>query len=118
MANTLYLAKVSNIAGAYTKMNKSKEKLINVHIKDVKTIYFKACADGLFYTNLNDPTMITNPTNVYLNAYYYLSMVKKTEFFTNSEIEGAQKVRKLQQHLYWPGTSNFKTYLQEGMIRN
>ena len=37
-----------------------------------KIIHFKVCAQGLFYTNLNDPTMITNPTNVSLNAYYYL----------------------------------------------
>ena len=39
--------------------------------------------------------MITNPTNVSLNAYSYLSTVKQhSDFFTDSEIEGAQKVRK------------------------
>ena len=58
-------------------MDTSKEKLIKVHIKDGKIIHFKSCAEGILYTNLNDPTMITNPTNVSLNAYYYLSRVKQ-----------------------------------------
>ena len=39
--------------------------------------------------------MITNPANVSINAYSQLSTVKKTMFFTDSEVEGAQKVRKL-----------------------
>ena len=43
---------------------------------------------------------------------------KKSEFFTDSDIERAQKVRKLQQHIYWQGTSKFKNSLQEGMICN
>ena len=46
-------------------------------------------------------------------------MVKQNSIIkTYSKIEGAQKVQKLQQHLYWPGMSKFETYLREGMIRN
>ena len=56
-------------------MDMSKGKLINVHIEDSKIIHFKSCAEGLFYININDPTMITNPTNFYLNAYSYLYTV-------------------------------------------
>ena len=90
-----------------------------MHIKDGKIICFKKCAEGIFYTNLNEPNMITDTTNVSLNAYYYLSMVKQNlELFTGSETEGAQKVLKLKQHLYCLGTSKFNTYLQEGMICN
>ena len=62
-------------------MDTSEEKLINVHIEDGKTINFKACAQGLLYTNINDPTMITNTTNVYLNVYYYPSMEKQNSDF-------------------------------------
>ena len=62
-------------------MDTCKEKVINVHIKDGKIIPFKACAEVIFYTNLNDHTMITNPTNAYLNAYSYLSTVLKTRNF-------------------------------------
>ena len=70
-------------------MDMFKEKLINVHIKDGKIIHFKSFAEGIFCTNLNDPTIITNPTNVYFNAYSYLSTVKKNRVFNDSEIKGA-----------------------------
>ena len=76
MANILYFAAVTNIAGVHIKMDMSKEKVINVHIEYGKIIHFKACTEGLFYTNINDPTMITNPTNVSLNTY----SVKKSGF--------------------------------------
>ena len=36
-------------------MDTSKEKFINVHIKGGKNIHFKACAEGIFYTNLDNP---------------------------------------------------------------
>ena len=77
----------------YINIDTSKGKVINVHVEDRKIIHFKSCAEGHLYTNLNYPTMITNTTNVSLNAHSYLSMVKqKFGFFTDSEVEGAQKV--------------------------
>ena len=81
MANILYFAEAANIKGVYINTETSKEKLINVHIKYRKIIHFKACVEGIFCTNLDDHIMITNPTNVSLNAYYYLSMVKKGNFY-------------------------------------
>ena len=73
MTNILYFVKVSNISGMHIKMDTSKKKIINVHIKYGKIIHFKSCAEeGLFYTNLDDPIMITNPTNVSVDAYSYL----------------------------------------------
>ena len=70
-----------NIAGVHINMETSKEKVINVHIKDGKTIYFKAFAEGLFYTNINDPTMITYNINVSFNTYSYLSTIEKNSEF-------------------------------------
>ena len=96
MKNILFFAKIANIAEVHIKMETSMEKLINVHTEDGKTINLKAYVEGLLYTNLNDPDMITNPTNFPLNAYPYLSTVKKLRFFTDSEIKGAQKVQKLE----------------------
>ena len=93
MPNILYFAEASKIAGVHINMETSREKVINVHIEDGKIIHFKACSEGIFYTNLNNPTMITNPNNVSLNAYYYLS-TKKTQIFTDYKIEGAQRVWK------------------------
>ena len=48
MVNILSFAEVDKIAGVHIKMDMSKEKLINVHIKDGKIIHFKACEEGHF----------------------------------------------------------------------
>ena len=44
--------------------------------------------------------MITDPTTFSINAYCYISTVKQNSIFTDYEIEGAQKVQKLQQYIY------------------
>ena len=71
MANILSFVEVVNIAVGHTKIDISKEKVINVHIK-YQLPPLKECAQGLFYTNIDYPSMITNPTSVSGNAYYYL----------------------------------------------
>ena len=80
----------------HIKIYTSKGGVINVHIKDSKIFHLKSCSEGLFYTNINDPTMITNTNNFSHNSYSYISTVKQNlEFFTGSLIEGAQKVLNL-----------------------
>ena len=95
MAKILSFAEAANITGVYINMKTSKEKVINVHIKDRKIIHFKACVEDIFYTNINDLNIITNPTTFSPNTYSYISMVKKSEFFTDFEVEGARKIREL-----------------------
>ena len=43
MENTQYFSEASNIARVHINIDTSKEKVINVHIKDRKNIHFKAC---------------------------------------------------------------------------
>ena len=81
MADILSFAEVTNIAGVHIKINMSKGKVINMHIENRKIINFKAFAGDFFYTNLNDPTMITTPDNFSLNAYSYLYTVKQDSVF-------------------------------------
>ena len=81
MENTLSFEEVAKIVGVHIKMDTSKEKVINVHIKNGKFIHFKACAESLFYTNRYYPSIITHPTYVSDNSYSYLSNVLKTLFF-------------------------------------
>ena len=81
MVNIFYFVEVANILGVQINMEKSKEKVINVHIKYGKIVHYKACAEGLFYTNINYPTMTTNTTNVSLNSYSYISTVKQNSYF-------------------------------------
>ena len=52
-----------------------------------KSFLFKECAEGLFYTNLNDPAIITSTTNVYPNSYSYLSTVKNRHFLLILELK-------------------------------
>ena len=75
MVIILYFVEFAKIAVVPIKMDTSKEKVINVQIEDGKIINFKAFAEGLFYTNLNDPTKITNYTNIYLDTYSYISTI-------------------------------------------
>ena len=77
MANILSFIEVTNITGVHIKMDIPKEKVINFHIQDGQNFHFKACASGIFYTNLDEPSMIINPTNVFINVYYFLSTVKQ-----------------------------------------
>ena len=81
MENVPSFAEVSNIAGVYINMDTSKENVINVHIQDGRIIHFKAFVEVLFYTNLYDPSMITNPTNFSGNTYYLLSTGFKNSNF-------------------------------------
>ena len=49
-------------------MKTSRIKVINAHIKDRNIIRFKACAEGPFCKNLDEPSNITNPNNVSVNT--------------------------------------------------
>ena len=61
MANILSFEEVANISGVHINMDTSKEKFINVHMQDRQSLHFRACAEGMFYTNLDDTSMVKNP---------------------------------------------------------
>ena len=95
VANILSFVEVAYIAGVHINMDTSEEKVINIHMQDKHIIHFIACAEGLFYTNLDDPSMVTNTINTSVNPYYFLSIVKQnSEFFTDSEVGGARNFDK------------------------
>ena len=58
MEKTQYFSEASNIARLHINIDTSKEKVINVHIKDRTFIHFKACAEVFFQKNIDDPSMI------------------------------------------------------------
>ena len=65
VSNILFF-KIAKIAGVHINMDTSEETFINVHIKDGKIIRSKACVEVIFYKNLDEPSMITNPTIFFL----------------------------------------------------
>ena len=54
MRNILSFEEVANITGVNINMDTSKEKVINVHIKDGTFIHLKAYAEDLLHTNLDE----------------------------------------------------------------
>ena len=71
VANILSFAEVSNIEGVHIKMDTSKEKIINVHMQYRRIIHFRAFEEGIFYTNLDDLSMVTNHINTSINPYSF-----------------------------------------------
>ena len=63
VANILSFAEVSNIEGVHINMDTSNENIINGHMQDMCIIHFRVCAEGLFFTNLDDPSIFTNIIN-------------------------------------------------------
>ena len=115
----LSFSEVFNISVVHINMDTSKEKVINVNIKDRKIIHFKACAKGLFCTNLNDPTMITNPTDVSLKAHSYLSMVKQNlESLLILKIKRRAESSKVTATSSLDSNVHFKTYLKKEIYTN
>ena len=82
VANILSFVEVAYIAGVHINMDTSKEKVINIHMQYKHIIHFIACAEGLFYTNLDDPSMVTNTINTSVKPYYFLSIVKQNSGFS------------------------------------
>ena len=80
-----------------------------MHIKEGKIIHFKACVEGLLYTNLDDPTMITNPTNVSFNAYSYLYAVKQNSIYL--------LILKLKEHKRFENYGNIFTGKERQNLR-
>ena len=118
IVNILSFVEVANIAGVHINMDTSKEIVIKVHMQDRCILHFRVCKEGLFYTNLDDYGMVTNPTNTYVNPYFFLSTVKQnSEFFTDSEVEEARKSQNCS-NIYTGQEHLFKSYLQKGMMRN
>ena len=109
MANILSFLEFAKIVGVHINMDTYKEKLINVHIKDGKILYFKSCAERLFYTNIKDPTIITSPNNVYLNAYSYLYTVKQNSDFL--------LILKFKKHTKLESYNNILTGVERQILR-
>ena len=63
-------------------------------MQDRQILHFRVCVEGLFYKNLDDSSMVTNPINTSVNPYSFLYTVKQnSELFTDSEVEGERKIQ-------------------------
>ena len=101
MENILSFAEVVNITGVHIKIDTSKEKVINVHMQDRSIFHFRACAGGMFYKNLDDPSLVTNPIITSVNSYSFLSTVKQNSDFS--------LILKLKEQEKFDNCSNIST---------
>ena len=81
MVNIPYFAEVANIVGVHINMDTSNEKSHQYSHQIRKKNHFKACAEDIFYINLDEQIMITNNNYVSVNTYSYLSIVKQSYDF-------------------------------------
>ena len=77
---------------------------------------FKPCQDGLYYldsTKINIAQLLPNQN------FNLLSTVQANkEYYSKSEIQGANNACILQEQLAWPGTQTLKSYIKQSLINN
>ena len=81
MEKILYSTEVASISGNAIQYGHFRGKSHQCSHQRRFPPPFKACAEGIFCTNLDDISMITYPTNFSLNTYTYLSTVKQKSNF-------------------------------------
>ena len=137
LANIHSLKHVTDLPGVSVSMNTIKDPNIFVHLPNGNVIKFQQYSSGLYYHDVYDGIMTSEPmtretktseeeistNNINDEVIVYPTTLLNTvaencKFYTRKEIEGAKKARKLQQVLGWPGTSTFKSYLNNNLITN
>ena len=112
MANIVTIKDVASIPGVNIIMDSRKECAIIVEYNN-NILKFQKCRDGFYYYDT------ANKFISHVNSYSFLSTVKdKNESFSTSEIQGADKVRKVQQEIGWPSTSHFKDVVSKPLLCN
>jgi hypothetical protein len=115
LANILSLKDVASIPGIRITMDTEVERAIHVHVDDNKVLKFNECDDGLYYYDVST----SNFTKPLVNNYSFLSTVTSNKrFFTAREVQGADKARKLQEYIGWPGDSTFKDIIKNNQVTN
>ena len=106
MANILVIKYVDEIPGLHISMYSRKDRAIIVEYNN-QIIKFRGCFDGLYYYDASNEFLS------HVNYYYFLSTVKyNKDHFSNSEIQGADEVRKSQQELFGQALLTSRTYYQ------
>ena len=124
IANVLSLSVVAKIPGCRIIMDTDVSKTITVFMNDGSTSYkFEECSDGLYYydtsvehneinNSVNDYFAIT-PINLFIN-----SVDNNKKMFSKKQINRATAARKLQHVLGWPSTEQYKSYVNNNMLKN
>ena len=121
LANILSLSDVANLSGARVTMDTSQARAITLHYNNKKFL-FQECQDGLYYYDTNhnhSNTQFLNYSQTSPSSPVFIQSVANNKLrYTHSQIEGADRARKLQAAIGWPSTPFFKHIVQNNLIRN
>ena len=101
-------------------MESEVEKAMLVHVSKDKAYKFRECGQGLYFLDVHHPdTVNLKITKSNVNEYSFLNTVATNkEYFTRTEIKGADCARELQQTLGWPSDQALISSVQNNLIMN
>jgi len=115
IANILALADIAR--NFRVTMDTGQEHSMTIHFGHDQEMKFKQCQEGLYRYFFH--TSAANKNNYLVNAYSFLSTVKKNKaYFHRTEVEGADTARDLQGQLAWPSDQKYKNIVKGNQLRN
>ena len=127
MANIICMKTITNIPGARVRMDSITSTSFILELISGKTYKFKQYRNGLYYLDINE---VINNSNATINEdtnksnatslnYTFLQTVDNNKkYFSNAEINRADKSRYYQEYLFYPSTSTMKQYVNGNQINN
>ena len=116
MATILSLKTVSAIPGARLHLDTATSTDITLTLSDGSIFIFKKSNNGLYFYDTSVDLYKPKPV---LHNYSFLQTVTENKtYFSRQEIKGADTSRKLQEYLYYPGTTTYKDYVSNSQINN
>ena len=116
MATILSFKEVADIDGVNIRYNFQSRCFIVTH-KSSDFIFWE-WSNGIYAMDTKNNTLLTTPpaTCTRLNMLHTVAQNKLV--YTRKEVQAAEKARKLQEIIGWPGTSTFKEYISLNSINN
>ena len=119
MANIISLFDLINVPGVIITMDTRKDSGFNVTFGD-KLYQFTPFENGLYYFDTRTgPRSVCDKTKSDVSTYSLLQTVNDNkQFYTASEIKGAETARLQQEELGWPSATFYKHIIKENLLTN
>ena len=116
IANILSLSDIANLPNTKITMDSSKEKVMLLH-HNGRIIKFEECVDGHYYWDSKETSSLKSKDSI--TAYSFINTVANNRsWFTQRNVKGAEKERKLQSIIAWPGDQQYHKIIQTNQLMN
>ena len=102
-------------------MDTDVERAILVHLDNDHVLKFLECHDGLYYYDMTRPLEHTgaNDSNATFYDYSFLQTVEGNKAnYSRREIVGADKARRVQELIGWPGNDFYNEIVENNWAHN